>query len=109
MHVDFSMIKMNKAQREDTDKEILDLCRDKLGISIQQRDLEIVLFSNYRIREEVSLYSMFIISQLWLTSHPRNTVVLFIYLFKILKLYKVAHPTRGRGAEVKRIHVCEIY
>ena len=60
-----------KAQREDTDKEILDLCRDKLGIDLQQRDLDrthrlggvktndrgeainraiIVRFSNYRIR-----------------------------------------------------------
>ena len=29
-----------KAQREDTDKEILDLCRDKLGIDLQQRDLD---------------------------------------------------------------------
>ena len=63
-----------KAQREDTDKEILDLCRDKLGIDLQQRDLDrthclgvvktndrgeainraiIAKFSNYRIREEV--------------------------------------------------------
>ena len=30
----------SEAQREDTDKEILDLCRDKLGIDLQQRDLD---------------------------------------------------------------------
>ena len=63
-----------KAHREDTDKEILDLCRDKLGIDLQQQDLDrthrlgvvktnnrgeainraiIAKFSNYRIREEV--------------------------------------------------------
>ena len=29
-----------EAQREDTDKEILDLCRDKLGIDLQQRNLD---------------------------------------------------------------------
>ena len=64
-----------EAQGEDTDKEILDICRYKLGINLQQRDLDrthrlgminrndsgeainraiIAKFSNYRIREESS-------------------------------------------------------
>ena len=58
-----------KAQREDTDKEILDLCRDKLGIDLDHTHrlgvvkindrgeainrAIIAKFSNYRIREEV--------------------------------------------------------
>ena len=63
-----------KAQTEDTDKELLNLCRDKLGIDLQQRDPDrthhlgavkrndrgeainraiIAKFSNYQIREEV--------------------------------------------------------
>ena len=36
----FTGIPEPQAQREDTDKEILDLCRDKLGIDLQQQDLD---------------------------------------------------------------------